>query len=99
MSARANTCQIVPTTFQGTSRGSAMTTITTANRQPRRGMHRDTRMPSGTSMARMMAENTRLRPSAARKRPPSSLAGSSNSRNQPMPFQKNWLLPKLSCTE
>ena len=99
MSVRANTCQIVPTTFHGTSKGNAMTTIVTASCQPRRGMHNATRMPSGTSIARITPENTRLRTSASRNRPPSSREGSSNSRNQPMPFQKNWLLPKLSCTE
>ena len=96
MSPRAKTCQIVPTTFHGISSGSAMSTRQSATVQPSRGMASATAMPSGTSIARMIAENSRVRQSASKKRPPSSLEGSSSSWNQPMPFQKNWLLPKVS---
>ena len=99
MSLRAKICQIVPTTFHGISSGRAISTRQTATFQPSRGMARATTMPSGISMARMIAENRRLRHSASKKRPPSSFDGSSRSWNQPTPFQKNWLLPKVSCTE
>ena len=99
MSPRANTCQMVPTTFHGISNGKAMTTRQKATAQPWRGIDSATTIPSGTSIRRMMAENSRLRQSESKKRSPSWLDGSSSSWNQPIPFQKNWLLPKLSCTE
>ena len=51
-------------------------------------------MPSGTSIARMMAEKIRLRISAAWKRSEVRI-----SLNHSVPFQKNWLLPNVSCTE
>ncbi len=99
MSGRAKTCQIVPTTFHGTSSGSARITKVAATLQPARGMASATTMPSGISIARMTAEKKMLRPNASRNRPPSSLFGSSSSWNQPRPFQKNWLLPNVSWTE
>ena len=99
MSPRAKICQIVPTTFHGISSGRAITTRQKATVHPWRGMARATTTPRGISMARTMAENKRLRHRASRKRAPSSLFGSSSSANQPTPFQKNWLLPKVSCTE
>ena len=99
MSGRPKICQMVPTTFHGINSGSAMITRQAATGQPSRGIDSATTMPSGTSIARMIAENNRLRHSEAKKRPPSSVEGSSSSLNQPTPFQKNWLLPNVSCTE
>ena len=99
MSGRPKICQIVPTTFHGISSGSARITRQAATVQPSRGIDSATTMPSGTSIARMTKEKNRLRPSEARKRPPRSVEGSSSSLNQPTPFQKNWLLPKVSCIE
>jgi hypothetical protein len=99
MSGRPKICQMVPTTFHGISSGSAMMTRQAATRQPSRGIDSATMMPSGTSMARMIAENARLRHNDAKKRCPRSLDGSSNSLNQPAPFQKNWLFPKVSWIE
>ena len=99
MSGRPKICQMVPTTFHGINSGSARITRHAATVQPWRGIDSATTMPSGTSIARMMAENSRLRPSEARKRPPRSVEGSSSSLNQPTPFQKNWLLPNVSCIE
>ena len=83
----------------GINSGSAMITRQAATRQPSRGIDSATTMPSGTSMARMIAEKSRLRHSEAKNRSPRSVEGSSNSLNQPTPFQKNWLLPKVSCIE
>ena len=51
-------------------------------------------MPSGISMARMMAEKMRLRPIASQKRSDDRISS-----NQSVPAQKNWLLPNVSCTE
>src|SRR5215217_2226946 len=94
MSRRAKTCQMVPTTFQGISSGSAKTTSEAATPQPRRGMDSATAMPSGTSISRQSALNSSVRHSASKKRPPRSVEGSSSSLNQPVPFQKNSLFPK-----
>ena len=99
MSGRPKICQMVPTTFHGISSGSARITRQAATRQPSRGIDSATTMPSGTSIARITAEKNRLRHSEAKNRPPRSVEGSSNSLNQPTPFQKNWLLPKVSCIE
>jgi hypothetical protein len=99
MSPRAKTCQIVPTTFQGISSGNAITTRQSATPKPRRGMDRATAMPSGIWIARQIALNSSVRQSESKKRRPSSVEGSSSSRNHSVPFQKNSLFPKLSCTE
>ena len=99
MSERPKICQIVPTTFHGISSGSASTTSEKATPQPSRGMASATTMPRGISIASTIAEKARLRHSEAKKRPPSSVAGSSSSWYQPTPFQKNLLLPNVSCTE
>ena len=99
MSGRPKICQMVPTTFHGINSGNARITRQAATRQPSRGIDSATTMPSGTSIARMMAENNKLRHSEAKNRLPRSVDGSSNSLNQPTPFQKNWLLPKVSCIE
>ena len=56
MSVRPNTCQMVPTTFQGISSDSAMTTSTADARQPEAGMDSASRMPSGISMASTASE-------------------------------------------
>ena len=68
----AKICQIVPTTFHGISSGRAMTTRQSGDRPAARGIDSATTMPSGISMARMIAENSRLRHSESKKRPPSS---------------------------
>ena len=99
MSGRPKICQIVPTTFHGIRSGSAMITRQTATCQPWRGIDSATTMPSGTWIKSMIAEKNRLRQSEAKKRSPRSVVGSSSSLNQPTPFQKNWLLPKVSCIE
>ena len=99
MSPRPKICQMVPTTFHGMSSGRAISTRQSATLQPLRGMESATTMPSGISIARMMAEKSRLRRTLSRKRPARSVVPSSISWNQPMPFQKNWLLPKVSWTE
>ncbi len=99
MSGRPKICQMVPTTLNGISSGSARITRQTATVQPSRGIDSATTMPSGISIARMIAEKIRLRHSEAKKRSPRSVVGSSNSLNQPTPFQKNWLLPNVSCIE
>lgn len=52
------------------------------------------KMPSGTWIARMIIEKIRLRPSAFQKRSDDRMSA-----NQSVPAQKNWLLPKVSCTE
>ena len=52
------------------------------------------KMPSGISIARMMAEKMRLRPIASQKRSECSISS-----NQSVPAQKNSLLPNVSCTE
>ena len=94
MSTRPNTCQIVPTTFHGMSSGSAISTRHAGTPQPFRGMLSATKMPSGTSMARMMAENSRLRRSAFQNR-----SSPSTCSYHSVPAQKNSLLPNVSCTE
>ena len=91
---RPNTCQIVPTTFHGISSGSAIVTRQTGTPQPFLGMLSASKMPSGTSMARMMPEKTRLRPIACQKRSECRISS-----NQAVPAQKKTLLPNVSCTE
>jgi len=49
--------------------------------------------------SRITAEKNRLRHKDAKNREPRSVDGSSNSLKQPTPFQKNWLLPNVSCME
>ena len=85
---------MVPTTFHGISSGNAISTRQSEAQAPPLGMLRATNTPSGTSMARITAENTSCRPSAFHIR--SEWISSSN---QPRPFQKNWFWPKLSWTE
>ncbi len=58
-------CQMVPTTFHGISSGSAISTRQTGTPQPFFGMVSAMKMPSGTSIARMMKEKIRLRDSSA----------------------------------
>src|SRR2546423_15271988 len=99
MSGRQKICQIVPPTSQEMSRGTAIITRQPATLQPRRGIESATTIPNGTSIVRITAEKNRLRHNDAKNRPPRSVEGSSNSLNQPTPFQKNWLLPKVSCIE
>src|ERR1043165_378569 len=99
MSGRPKICQIVPTTFHGIRGGNARVTRQAATVHPLVGIDSATTIPSGTSIARITAEKNRLRQSEAKKRLPRSVDGSSSSLNQPTPFQKNWLLPKVSCIE
>ena len=68
MSARPNTCQIVPTTFQGISSGSAIRIRQTGTPMPFLGIDSAMKIPSGTSMASTMAENARFLSSASWKR-------------------------------
>ena len=53
-----------------------------------------TKIPNGISIARMITENAIWRPKAFHIRSDSII-----SRNQSRPAQKNWLFPKVSCTE
>ncbi len=94
MSTRPKICQIVPTTLNGTSSGSAITTRQNEAQNPFCGMFSATKMPSGTWIARMIAENSTLRPSALQSRSECSIWS-----NQSRPAQKNWLLPNVSLTE
>ena len=83
---------MVPTTFHGISSGSAISTRQTLAQKPFFGMHSATATPSGISIRRMIAENSACRHSAACIRSEARI-----SLNQPTPFQKNTLLPKVSC--
>jgi hypothetical protein len=56
---------IEPTTFQGISSGSAISTRQTETQGPLRGIASAIARPSGISITRMMAVNRRLRPSEA----------------------------------
>ncbi len=94
MSGSAKMFHIAPTTFQGISSGSAISTRQTETHGPLRGMARAMATPSGISISRMMVVNRIWRPRAAWKR-----GEFSTSSNQPTPCQKNTLLPKVSCTE
>lgn len=94
MSTRPKTCQMVPTTFHGIRSGSAIRTRQTGTPRPFFGMLSAMTMPSGISMARMIAEKIRLRVSASQKR-----SDVSTWTYQSVPAQKNWLLPKVSWIE
>ncbi len=48
ISVRANICQIVPTTLNGISKGSAISTRTRLDQKPFLGMFSATKIPSGT---------------------------------------------------
>ena len=85
---------IAPTTFQGMRSGSAIRTRQTETQGPERGMASAMATPRGTSMRRMRPVKRSWRASASWKR-----GERSTSWNQPTPCQKNWLLPKVSCTE
>ncbi|MNT87923.1 hypothetical protein D3C72_2284020 [compost metagenome] len=75
-------------------RGKAISTRQTGTPRPFFGMLSAMMMPSGISMARMIAEKIRLRVSASQNR-----SEVSTSTYQSVPAQKNSLLPKVSCTE
>ncbi len=57
MSARPKICQMVPTTFQGTSSDSATMTRVADAFQPWAGMHSASAMPSGSSTSSTASEN------------------------------------------
>ena len=76
-----------------------MATSTAPTRQPDFGMHSDTAMPSGTSMASTTPEKARLRRSAPWNRAPTPVVGSSRFWNQPTPFQKKLFCPIESWNE
>ena len=94
MSTRPKICQMVPTTFHGISSGRAISTRHSDAQAPPFGMLSATNTPSGTSMARMMAENRTWRPSASPIR-----SEWRRSSNQVRPFQKNSFFPNESWTE
>ena len=95
MSARPNTCQMVPTTFQGISSGSAIRIRHTGTPMPFFGIDSAMAIPSGISMASTMAgEDEVALSSASWKR----LEVSTSSYHS-VPAQKNSLSPKVSCTE
>ena len=94
MSARPKTCQIVPTTFQGISRGSDIRIRHTGTPMPFRGIDSAIAMPSGISIASTIAENARfLRRASWNRLEPSTSSYHS------VPAQKNSLPPKVSCRE
>ncbi len=76
------------------SSGSAIKTSVTEDQKPFFGMFSAMKMPSGTSMARMIAENSTCRPSAACSRSEWIISS-----NQSKPAQKKSLFPKVSWTE
>ena len=82
---------IAPTTFQGISSGSDISTRQTGTHMPRRGMASAMASPRGTSMTRIVMVKNSWRPSAAWNRSDLRMSW-----NQPSPCQKNWLLPKVS---
>ncbi len=88
--ARPKICQMVPTTFHGISSGSASMTRQGGDAPAfarRRQRHEDAERDLDREHERR--RRARLRHSAAKKRPPSSVEGSSSSWYQPTPFQKN----------
>src|SRR5271170_4319985 len=93
MSSRVNICQIVPTTFQGISIGSAMMTREMPTDQPRLGTQSAIAMPSGTSTSRHTKENASVRNKASLNRAPIVVAGFNRSRNHESPFQKKLFSP------
>lgn len=64
ISPRAKICQIVPTTFQGISKGSATSTSASDAVQPRAGMASAIAMPKGIWMRRMVPEKINWRKKA-----------------------------------
>ncbi len=94
MSTRPKICQIVPTTLNGISSGSAIRTRQSEDQNPRFGMLSAMKMPSGTSIARMIPVKSTCRPSAARTR-----SEESTSSYHSRPAQKKTLFPNVSCTE
>ena len=91
MSTRPKICQIVPTTFHGISSGSDIITRQKLAQNPDFGMFSATKIPNGTSIARMMPENISWRPSASHIRSEDSISS-----NHSSPAQKNWLFPNVS---
>ena len=65
MSGSAKMFHIAPTTFQGISRGIAMSTRQTDTQGPLRGIASAIATPSGTWMSRMIPVNTSWRRSAS----------------------------------
>ena len=65
MSGSAKMFHIAPTTFQGISSGSAISTRQTDTHGPLRGIASAIATPSGTSISRMMPVKSSWRPSAA----------------------------------
>ncbi|CFL81659.1 Uncharacterised protein [Bordetella pertussis] len=94
MSVRPNTCQMVPTTFQGISSDSAMTTSTAEARQPLAGMASASRMPSGISINSTASEKPIWRHSA-----PCSSSSCNTAANHSVPTKTRRAGAMMSCTE
>ena len=94
MSGSAMMFHMEPTTFHGTSSGSAMSTRHTETHGPLRGMQSAMARPSGIWIASTSAVKM-----ICRRRESWNWSSCRICSNQMAPDQKNSLLPKVSCTE
>ncbi|MNV53843.1 hypothetical protein D3C71_1460050 [compost metagenome] len=85
---------MVPTTFHGISKDSAMITSTADARQPLAGMDRASKMPSGISMASTASEKPIWRNKA-----PCSSSSCSTAANHSVPTKTRRSGAMMSCTE